>query len=144
MLQLLDDHKNVVPLLPVAKGTLKLVASPPEALLPTWKLSTDRKRFLIKLKGQAGRVKIGLADNERTPLLHLPPEAARNDAMGEGHALHLTEVSRLLLSPLNFPLASFLIPARFLPLPPSPPDPPLGTTAALKALASSQCLPACA
>ena len=137
MLQLLDDHKNVVPLSPVAKGTLKLVASPPEALLPTWKLSTDRKRFLIKLKGQAGRVKIDLADNERTPLLHLPPEAARNDAIGEGHALPLTEVSRLLLSPLNFPLASFLIPARFLPLPPSPPDSPLGTTAALKALASS-------
>ncbi|KAL0023092.1 hypothetical protein WJX77_000674 [Trebouxia sp. C0004] len=82
-LTLLDEHKNVVPLPPLAKGTLKLVASPPEALEPIWKLTTDRKRFLVKLRGQAGRVKIGLADNDRTPLLHVPAEAARNDAMGE-------------------------------------------------------------
>ncbi|KAL0024570.1 hypothetical protein WJX79_009165 [Trebouxia sp. C0005] len=85
-LTLLDDHKNIVPLPPLAKGTLRLVASPPEAFLPTWKLSTDRKRFLIKLRGQAGRIKIALADNERNPLLHIPPEA-----MGESHLLHLTE-----------------------------------------------------
>ncbi len=132
ILQLLDDHKNVVPLPALAKGTLRLIASPPEALLPTWKLTTDRKRFLVKLRGQAGRVKIGLADNERTPLLHVPPKA-----MGESQSHHLTEVSRLLLSPLNYPLASSLIPGRFLPLPPSPPDSALGTTAALAALAPS-------
>ena len=153
MLQLLDDHKNVVSLPPLAKGTLRLVADPAEALLPTWKLSTDRKRFLIKLRGHAGRVKIALADNERTPLLHAPPEAARDDAMGASQSDHLTEVSRLLLSPLIILLASSLIPGirflplpgiRFLPLPPSPADFPLGTTAALAALAPSVCLPACA
>ena len=134
MLQLLDDHKNVVPLPPLAKGTLRLT---PEALLPTWKLSTDRKRFLIKLRGQAGRVKIGLADNERTPLLHAPPGAAHDDAMGTSQSHHLTEVPRPLLSPLNYPLASSLTPGRFLPLPPSPADFALGMTAALAALAPS-------
>ncbi len=153
VLQLLDDHKNAVPLPPLAKGTLRLVASPPEALLlPTWKLSTDRKRFLVKLRGQAGRVKIALGDNERTPLLHAPPEAARDDAMGASQSHHLTEVSRLLLSLLNIPLASLIPGIRilslpgttFLPLPPSPADFPLGTTAALAALAPSVCLPACA
>ncbi len=137
MLQLLDDHKNVVPLPLLAKGTLRLVASPPKALEPTWKLSTDRKRFLVKLTGQAGRVKISLADNERTPLLHVPPEAARDDAMGESHPLHPTEVSRPVFSPLNFPLASSLILGRFLPVPFSPADFALGMTAALAALAPS-------
>ena len=137
MLQLLDDHKNVIPLPPLAKGTLRLVASPPEALLPTWKLSTDRKRFLVKLRGQAGRVKISLADNERTPLLHAPPGAAHDDAMGTSQSHHLTEMARPLLSPLNYPLASSLTPGRFLPLPPSPADFAVGTTAALAALAPS-------
>ena len=96
VLQLLDDHQNVIPMPPPAKGTLRLVSFPPEALMPRWSLSPDRRNFLVKLKGQAGQVKIGLVDNPRAPLLR-PSAAERHLDSGqveEAYDIGTTEVAR--------------------------------------------------
>ena len=98
MLQLLDDHQNIVPMPLPAKNTLSLVSFPPEALMPVWKLSPDRKKFIVRLQGQAGHVKIGLVDNPRAPLLHVSSEGAgrhsNTDQGEEAHDVGITEVSR--------------------------------------------------
>lgn len=95
VLQLLDDHQNVIPMPPPAKGTLRLVSFPPEALMPKWSLSPDRKNFLVKLRGQAGQVKIGLVDNPRAPLLRPSAEGHLDSGQAEeAHDIGTTEVAR--------------------------------------------------
>lgn len=120
MLQLLDDQQNVVPMPASVSSTLRLESFPGGALMSGWGLSSDRTKFLVKLKAHTGTATIRLMDNARHPLLHAAeggPRDMQSDVVGQAS---FTEVARHLLA---FRLSLSLAPTP--PLPASLPANPL-------------------